>query len=100
MGYLRLLCRHRGIAPRSLKRRLAASPEFFWEVIEAVFGSEGTGASSEPQEDKKQIGENAYRLLREWRTIPGSSDDGTNDGAALWPIGLKPQVRLANASDV
>jgi hypothetical protein len=82
-GYLRLLSRHRGMTPRSLERRLAASPEFFSEVIKAVFGSEGADPSSESQGDEKQIAENAYRLLREWRTIPGSRDDGTVDGAAL-----------------
>jgi hypothetical protein len=34
-------------------------------------------------EERKQIAENAYLLLNEWRTPPGIREDGTYDGDAL-----------------
>ncbi len=83
-AFLPLLDRHRGAFPRLLEQRLADDPAFFCEVIHTVFQSKKEERSvEEPTEPQKNIAENAYRLLSEWRTPPGSQKDGTFDGDAL-----------------
>jgi hypothetical protein len=83
-AYLPLLDRHNDASPKLLERRLATEPEFFCEVIRLVFRSKNEDLSTnEPTVEEKNIATNAYRLLSEWRTPPGSSADGTYDGDAL-----------------
>jgi hypothetical protein len=82
-------------APPTLSRYLAANPSFFVDVLGRVFrpGDEdendgegesegGAEAREEPDEQGVEIARNAYRLLSEWRTLPGR--DGANvDGDVL-----------------
>ena len=77
-GYLPLLERDRGVSPKSLENRLASDPGFFCEVIRHVYRSK-----KEPKTEKKHtkqekaVAQNAYQLLREWRTPPGMQPDGS-----------------------
>ena len=77
-GYLPLLERDLGASPTTLENRLASAPEFFCEVIRYVYRSK-----KEPKSEKKHtkqekaIAQNAYQLLREWRTPPGMQPDGS-----------------------
>ena len=83
-AYLRLLDRHSDASPKLLGRRLANEPGFFCEVIRLVFRSKKeVRPTEETTEERKNIATNAYRLLSEWRTPPGSREDGTYDGDAL-----------------
>jgi hypothetical protein len=83
-AYLPLLDRIHGNYPKYLQQRLADSPEFFCEAIRLVFRSKKAERSpKEPTEEEKNIATNAYRLLSEWRTPPGSKKDGGFDGAAF-----------------
>ena len=83
-AYLPLLDRHHGASPKLLEQRLAEDPDFFCEVIRTVFRSKDADSSVEgPTERQKDIATNAYRLLHEWRTPPGSQRDGTYNGGAL-----------------
>lgn len=83
-SYLPALDRHLGASPRALERRLAEEPAFFCDVIRTVFKSRNlTEAPAEPSEAQKRIAENAYRLLQEWRTPPGSVADGSFNDSAL-----------------
>ncbi|TDA68680.1 MAG: hypothetical protein D9V47_07995 [Clostridia bacterium] len=83
-AFLPLLDRHHGAAPRLLEQRMADDPAFFCEVIRTVFRSKKEKHPvEEPTEQQKNIATNAYRLLSEWRTPPGSQKDGTFNGAAL-----------------
>lgn len=83
-AFLPLLDRHHGAAPRLLEQRLADDPAFFCEVIRTVFRSKKEESpGEEPTEQQKNIATNAYRLLSEWRTPPGSQKDGTFNGDAL-----------------
>jgi hypothetical protein len=83
-AYLPLLERHSGAYPKYLEQRLADSPEFFCEIIRLVFRSKKTeNLTKEPTEEQKNIATNAYRLLSEWRTPPGSKKDGAFDGDAF-----------------
>jgi len=77
-AYLPLLDRHVGAAPQLLESRLANDPEFFCEVIRLIYRSKKEDQpSGEPTEDSKAVATNAWRLLHEWRTPPGTQEDGT-----------------------
>lgn len=83
-AFLALLNESFGVAPSLLQKRLAKDPDFFCEIIQAIFRSDKEdGAAREVTEDQKAIATNAYRLLMEWKTPPGTQDDGTFDGDAL-----------------
>ncbi len=77
-AYLPLLDRHSGAAPQLLENRLANDPEFFCEVIRLIYRSKKEDQPSrEPTEESKAIATNAWRLLHEWKTPPGTQRDGT-----------------------
>lgn len=77
-AYVPLLDRHRSAAPQLLESRLANDPEFFCEVIRLIYRSKKDGQPSrEPTEESKTIAANAWRLLHEWKTPPGTQQDGT-----------------------
>jgi hypothetical protein len=83
-AFLPLLDRHHGASPKLLEQRLADDPVFFCEVIRTVFRStKEERPVEEPTEQQKNIATNAYRLLSEWRTPPGSQTGGAYDGDAL-----------------
>jgi hypothetical protein len=76
-AYLPLLDRHSGASSKLLENRLASDPAFFCEVIRLIYRSKKEDKSEkEPSEQNKSIATNAYRLLREWRTPPGTQPDG------------------------
>ncbi len=77
-AYLPLLDRHSGAAPRLLESRLANDPDFFCEVIRLIYRSKNEEQPpKKPSEEKKMVAENAWRLLYEWKTPPGTQEDGT-----------------------
>lgn len=83
-AFLPLLDRHHSASPKLLEQRLADDPVFFCEVIRLVFRSKNDHLPvEEPTEQRKNIATNAYRLLSEWRTPPGSQKDGTFNGEVL-----------------
>jgi len=83
-AYLSLLDRHAGAFPKLLERRLADDPAFFCEVIRIVFRSKNEDRpDEEPSQRQKDIASNAYRLLSQWRTPPGSREGGGFDGNVL-----------------
>ncbi|HEY6802182.1 MAG TPA: hypothetical protein VI306_01265 [Pyrinomonadaceae bacterium] len=81
---LPLLDRTNSASPKFLERRLADEPAFFCEVIRLIFRStKANGASTTRTAQDPAIAKNAYRLVSEWRTPPGSRADGSFDGATL-----------------
>lgn len=77
-AYVPLLDRHRDAAPQLLESKLANEPEFYCEVIRLIYRSKKEEQpSSEPTEESKVIATNAWRLLHEWKTPPGTQKDGT-----------------------
>ncbi len=81
---LPLLDRTNSASPKFLERRLADEPSFFCEVIRIIFRSTKADGDSTPNtEQDPAIATNAYRLLSEWQTPPGSREHGSFDGAAL-----------------
>jgi hypothetical protein len=82
--YLRLLEQNQNASPKLLERRLACDPEFFCEVIRLVFWSKKEDRSiHEPTQQEKWIAQNAFRLLWNWKTPPGTQEDGSYDGDVL-----------------
>lgn len=93
-AYLPLLERHRGVYPKYLEKCLATRPEFFSELIRNIFRSKISETSTEePTEERKNIASNAYRLLSEWQTPPGSGEDGVFNGDAftVWLEAVKKE---------
>jgi hypothetical protein len=78
-NFLPWLDRFSSGSPVTLEKRLASDPAFFAEAIGLVFRSKNTSAEDcdEPDEQKKYLAKNAYKLLTEWKRCPGIHDDGT-----------------------
>jgi hypothetical protein len=77
-AYVPLLDHHSGAAPQLLESRLANDPEFFSEVIRLIYRSKKEDPSpKEATEDTKAIATNAWQLLHEWKTPPGTQENGT-----------------------
>jgi hypothetical protein len=80
-------------SPPTLSRYLAENPAFFVEVISRVYrprtpdNSEGEGSAGdqelEPTDQQRAIATNAYRLLSQWRAVPGLRPDGSLDHETL-----------------
>lgn len=68
-------------SPVTLERKMASDPAFFAEVIGLVFRSrEDKGPrNEEPDEQKQYLARNGYKLLSEWKRVPGKQEDGTFD---------------------
>jgi hypothetical protein len=74
-------------APPTLSRYLATNPSFFVDVVSRVFrpGDEDDEETDEEDptaedaeeadEQQVEVARNAYRLLSEWRTLPGRDGD-------------------------
>jgi len=74
-AYLPLLDRHSGASPKLLESRLASDATFFCEVMRLIYRSNKEGESEqEPSDQDRDIATNAWRLLNEWRTPPGTKD--------------------------
>lgn len=82
-NYLAFLDREFGGTPRTLELRLASDPAFFCEVISLVFRSDKDDRKEKPTEQQRSVAQNAYRLLDTWRTVPGTSPNGSFDGDAF-----------------
>lgn len=72
-------------SPVTLERRLASDPAFFAEAVGLVFYSKNTPKEDrqEPDEQKKLLARNAYKLLTEWKRCPGCQDDGKFNAEAF-----------------
>jgi hypothetical protein len=76
-AYLLVLDRYHGASPKLLENRLASDPAFFCDVIRLIYRSKkGDKSEKEPSEQDRSTATNAWRLLREWRTPPGTQPDG------------------------
>jgi len=79
-AYLPLLNHYNGASPKLLEKRLANDPKFFCEVIQLIYRSKNKDKiESKITEESKEIATNAWRLLYEWKTLPGMQDDGMFD---------------------
>jgi hypothetical protein len=70
---------------RTLHKALSVQPRFFVQLLSAVFQSKDEAPSDDPAEFERAraIASQAFRVLEEWKRVPGSDDAGVIDGAAL-----------------
>lgn len=93
-AYLPILDKHQGASPKILEQRLVNNPDFFCEVIRAIYRSrKEPKAKKEPTEQQKSIASNAYCLLDKWRMPPGFQADGSfsSDSFKQWLVSVKGQ---------
>ncbi len=71
--------------PRAIHARLAAEPGLFVEAVCAIFRGkyQPTQETEEVDTATSWRAGNCYSLLRGWRRLPGTADDGTIDAATL-----------------
>lgn len=84
-----------GLDPKidALQAALAADPDFFSEVLNAVYRPDPAGDPTDEEQVEQQqptptpeevrLADNGYRLLRAFDRLPGLQEDGTVDGDAL-----------------
>jgi len=95
-AFLALLDGGFGSFPTLLHKTLAKDPAFFCEIIRAIFRSDKEEAAVKNlTEEQQAIATNAYRLLMEWKTPPGTQGDGTFNAEALhtWLNNVKEVCR-------
>jgi hypothetical protein len=82
----------------ALQRLLARDPQAFVQIIELVFKPAHEEADSKREAVGPAVASNAYRLLREWRVVPGSREDGSVEPTELnrW---LSETRKLLSKSD-
>ena len=99
-----------GSSPPTLCRYLAQDPSFFVEVLSRGYRpraseilEEGAASNGEVElsEAEQTIVSNAYRLLSNWRALPGKREDGTIDGDLLkqWVNEARKLLREAHRSE-
>lgn len=87
---------HHGDGAPSLQRLIARYPNSFVELIKIAFKPASTESDEESSVDAQYAG-NVYRLLREWRLVPGSTTDGRVDADLL---GAWLEVARAGLSEI
>lgn len=76
-AYLPLLDRYSGAEPKFIEHKLANDAEFFCELIRLIFRSQKEEKiQKEATEQEKAIATNAWRLLHDWKVVPGMQRDG------------------------
>lgn len=91
-------------APPTLSRHLADNPALFVDVVSRVYQPDNEVEQAEDDETPEQehmIALNAYRLLSEWRTLPGRDGDMV-DNARLqeWIDRARQRLRDAQRLEV
>jgi hypothetical protein len=84
----------------SLERTLASNPREFVNLVELVYRpASSKGEEPEPRsEERSAVAGQAWRLLHEWHTVPGTTESGSVDRARLFTWLTEARVLLA-ASD-
>lgn len=73
-AYLPLLNEHYGATPKLLETTIASDPQFFCELVRKVYRSRKAQADvDKPTSDQEAQAKHAYRLLHDWRTVPGTA---------------------------
>jgi transcriptional regulator with XRE-family HTH domain len=77
------LARHDHFKPRMLHAELSESPQFFAEVLSALYREKGKPKDENSDQTKQNLFEAAYSLLESWTRIPGTKSDGIIDSDIL-----------------
>jgi hypothetical protein len=90
---------------RTLNRALSRDPSFFATVVGFIFRPRPPAGEEEPpppDDAARRRAEMAWRLLNEWRGVPGRTDAGGIDEAALraWVKGARDALRASGHAKV
>jgi hypothetical protein len=97
--------------PVALNNMLSRDPGFFVSLIERMYRSSDDEDTKDAELEATKPGDaderaafaaNAYRLLSEWRSVPGTFEDGSVDRAALeaWVIDVRSALSESEHLDV
>ncbi len=94
--------------PATLQKLLSREPEFLIELLKTLYlprhreNNEDMQAEAAHSEREKQKAEKAWRLLHEWRLVPGTKEDGTVDEAELfrWVATAREKAREVDRLEV
>ncbi len=76
-AYLPLLDGDISATPKLLEDKLATDPDFFCELIRLIYRSKDEDETkTDPSLEQEAIFTNIWKLLRNWRTSPGTSPNG------------------------
>jgi hypothetical protein len=86
----------------SLERLLGRHPQTFVQLVALVFRPASAKGEPSSEEAGSQLPGNAYRLLREWKMLPGTEADGSINEAALngWLAEARELLRDADRADI
>ena len=80
-NYLPLLEGNKDAVPKFLESRLANDPEFFCEAIRLSYRTKKEDpAAKESSAESAAIASNVWRLFHNWKTPPGTQQDGIFNG--------------------
>lgn len=102
-AYLPLLNGYHGARPIYLEKRLADDPDFFCEAIRLIYRSDKQDIETEEiSVQQTSMANNAYRLLNDWKTPPGTETDGTFNSKKLvvWINRVRELTEESGHSDV
>jgi hypothetical protein len=94
-AYLSLFDSYDNTAPKVLEKYLSQKPDFFIEIIQLAYPSEyDDNFEEETDKQKRNLENNAWKLLDEWKRPPGKMNDGSFSGEALkkWVNEVKTKI--------
>jgi excisionase family DNA binding protein len=99
-AFFRALEHHR--YPRALYRALGTEPELFVDLVSRLYRPKNGPRVGTTDEKAQTAATHAWHVLHDWRTVPGTREDGTIDGDDLqrWVDAARLQLRDADRVDV
>jgi hypothetical protein len=93
----------REASPKLLEQKLASEADFFCEAIRVLYRSKKEPKSDkESTEQEKAVASNVWRLLHDWKTLPGTQDDGSFSASDFnkWIENVKKQCEESGHLEV
>lgn len=102
-GFLPVISRYERV-PEVLHRALAREPALFVEIVSLLYRSKSEPKRDEDAatEEDRQKASRAFSLLRDWRRLPGTREDGTVNGVALksWVEAARSELNAKGRAQV
>jgi hypothetical protein len=103
-GFLPILSKHT-VRASTLERLLARDPKFFVDCLKLLYRPRHEVEEKEPKERDAQDAQRAtllWRLLNEWRHIPGTQPDGSISASELnnWVTAARTAARAVDRLEV
>ncbi|WEK40769.1 MAG: helix-turn-helix transcriptional regulator [Candidatus Brevundimonas colombiensis] len=98
--------KHSERPPKTLHKALSNDPDFFVDLLRMVYLPAKDSGVEEPKSDNpeqvEQLATQAWDVLHEWSRVPGSTDDGVIDGAALdaWVKAARKRLKELGRGDI